>query len=105
MKAFISYNRPLFSRRKILDFAQQLGIHPGILVGQLQYRGEILYSHSRDLLVPVRDAYRCVGTDRRLEEIEKECVMYAKHTHRFVDFWLCFYRVVQECRPGPTDLR
>ena len=55
LEAFISLNRPLFARRKILNFAHDLGVHPGILVGQLQYRGEILYSHSRDLLVGVRD--------------------------------------------------
>jgi HTH-type transcriptional regulator/antitoxin HigA len=55
LEVFISFNRPLFSRRKIVDFARSLDVHPGILVGQLQYRGEILYSHSRDLLVSVRD--------------------------------------------------
>jgi HTH-type transcriptional regulator/antitoxin HigA len=55
LKAFIAMNRPLYSRRKILIFADQVGVHPGIVVGQLQYRGEILYSHSRDLLVSVRD--------------------------------------------------
>ena len=30
-------------------------VHPDTLVGQLQYRGEILYPHSRDLLITVRD--------------------------------------------------
>ncbi len=55
LAAFISLNRPLFSRRKIIEFARVLRVHPGILVGQLQYCGEILYSHSRDLLVSVRD--------------------------------------------------
>ncbi|MFT5093639.1 MAG: hypothetical protein ACI93T_002468, partial [Porticoccaceae bacterium] len=28
---------------------------PGIIVGQLQYRKAISYSHSREMLVPVRD--------------------------------------------------
>lgn len=54
LQAFIRQNRPMYSRRKIIEFARILGVHPGILVGQLQYRGEILYSHSRDLLVSVR---------------------------------------------------
>jgi HTH-type transcriptional regulator/antitoxin HigA len=55
LAAFIARNRPLYSRRRITDFAEDVGVHPGIVVGQLQYRGEILYSHSRDLLVSVRD--------------------------------------------------
>ena len=38
-----------------VNFAQQMSLHPGIVVGQLQHLGEIQYSHSRDLLVKVRD--------------------------------------------------
>jgi HTH-type transcriptional regulator/antitoxin HigA len=55
LERYIARNRPLYSRRNIAEFAAEVGVHPGILVGQLQYRGEILYSHSRDLLVSVRD--------------------------------------------------
>ncbi len=55
LDAFIARTRPFYSRAKILAFADRLDIHAGILVGQLQYRGEILFSHSRDLLVKVRD--------------------------------------------------
>jgi HTH-type transcriptional regulator/antitoxin HigA len=29
-------------------------VHPGIVVGQLQFRGEITYAHSRDMLAGVR---------------------------------------------------
>jgi HTH-type transcriptional regulator/antitoxin HigA len=29
-------------------------VHPGIVVGQLQHRGKIHYSQSRDLLVSVK---------------------------------------------------
>ena len=54
LERFIARNRPMYSRRRIIELADELGVHPGILVGQLQYRGEILYSHSRDLLVSVR---------------------------------------------------
>jgi HTH-type transcriptional regulator/antitoxin HigA len=52
---FIDGTRPLFSRLKVQSFARRVGVHPGIVIGQLQYRGEILYSHSRDLLVKVRE--------------------------------------------------
>ncbi len=52
---FIARSRPHYSRAKILAFAQRFNVHPGIVVGQLQHRHEILYSHSRDLLVKVRN--------------------------------------------------
>jgi HTH-type transcriptional regulator / antitoxin HigA len=55
LATFIASTRPAFSRLKIQEFARRHGIHPGLVIGQLQYRGEILYSHSRDLLVKVRD--------------------------------------------------
>lgn len=42
--------RPLYSKAKIIQFASRLGVHPGIVVGQLQHAGEISYAHSRDLL-------------------------------------------------------
>ena len=52
---FIARYKPLYSKFKIRNFATRLRVHPGIVVGQLQYRGEIPYSHNRDLLVRVRD--------------------------------------------------
>jgi len=54
LETFIHGVRPAYSRTKILTFASQMGVHAGIVVGQLQHRGEIQYSHSRDLLVKVR---------------------------------------------------
>ena len=54
IESFIARVRPMFSSVKILGFAAALGIHPGIAVGQLQYRGEISYAHSRKLLVRIR---------------------------------------------------
>jgi HTH-type transcriptional regulator / antitoxin HigA len=51
---FIARIRPLYSKVRIQGFAMRLGVHPAIVVGQLQKRREILYSHSRDLLVKVR---------------------------------------------------
>ncbi len=47
LERFIRENRPMYSRRNILALARRINVHPGIVVGQLQYRGEILYSHSR----------------------------------------------------------
>jgi HTH-type transcriptional regulator / antitoxin HigA len=55
LESFIRTTRPFYSRAKIVAFARTVRVHPGIVVGQLQYRGEIQYSHSRDLLVKVRD--------------------------------------------------
>jgi HTH-type transcriptional regulator/antitoxin HigA len=52
--SFILRARPLYAKEAIADFAQTNGIHPGIVVGQLQQRGEIPYSHGREMLVPVR---------------------------------------------------
>lgn len=52
---FIATVRPLYSTSRIQGFANRLGLHPGILVGRLQYRGEVSYAHSRGKLVKVRD--------------------------------------------------
>lgn len=52
---FIARTSPLYSTAKIMNFANRIDVHPGIVVGQLQYRDEIAYAHSRTLLVPVRN--------------------------------------------------
>ena len=52
--SFIARVRPLFSKKRIVQFANRIGVHPGIVVGQLQHRGEIGYSHSREMLEKVR---------------------------------------------------
>jgi HTH-type transcriptional regulator / antitoxin HigA len=54
LESFIRRVKPLFSALRIEAFAKRLNTHPGLVVGQLQYRGEIPYSHSRRLLVKVR---------------------------------------------------
>jgi HTH-type transcriptional regulator / antitoxin HigA len=51
---FINRVRPLYSRQKIAGFASRMGVHPAIVIGQLQHRGEIGYWHSRPLLAKVR---------------------------------------------------
>lgn len=38
MDAFIARKDPLYSERDLLGFARSLGVHPGLIVGQLQYR-------------------------------------------------------------------
>ena len=55
LQAFIERHRPRFSKQAIQGFAEKVGIHPGVVVGQLQYRKAISYSHSREMLSPVRD--------------------------------------------------
>jgi HTH-type transcriptional regulator/antitoxin HigA len=52
---FIARVKPLYSKFKIMNFADRVKVHPGIVLGQLQYRKEIPYSHNRDLLVRIRE--------------------------------------------------
>jgi HTH-type transcriptional regulator / antitoxin HigA len=54
-ESFIARTRPNYSRLRILQFAGRIGVHAGIVVGQLQRRGEIHYSQHRDLLARIRD--------------------------------------------------
>ena len=66
---FIKRVRPYYSKKKIAAFAETIGVHPGIVVGQLQHRREIPFAHSRDMLEKVRDvicdATITDGWDRR----------------------------------------
>jgi HTH-type transcriptional regulator/antitoxin HigA len=55
LQSFIARTRPLYYKEKIRGFAAVNGIHPGIVVGQLQHRGEISYAHNREMLAKVRD--------------------------------------------------
>jgi HTH-type transcriptional regulator / antitoxin HigA len=55
MNNFIARVRPLYSKQKIKNFAARIGVHPAIVLGQLQYRKEVDWSHSREMLVRVRD--------------------------------------------------
>jgi len=54
---FIARVSPLYSKARIVGFADRIYVHPGIVVGQLQHssRNEIRYSQHRDMLVKVRD--------------------------------------------------
>ena len=51
---FVVRVHPLYSAFRVQAFAKSLHIHAGIVVGQLQHRGEISYATFRKLLTPVR---------------------------------------------------
>jgi len=55
LETFINKSRPYFYHDKIVDFATKLGVHPGIIVGQLQKREEIGYNTHRASMVKVRE--------------------------------------------------
>jgi len=55
LENFIARVGPLYSQQKIRGFAERLRVHPGIVVGQLQFHSEIDYSQHRRMLTPVRD--------------------------------------------------
>lgn len=56
IKNFVARVRPLYSKEKILGFAGRIGVHPGIVVGRLQFMKEIGYTHSREMLAKTRAA-------------------------------------------------
>jgi HTH-type transcriptional regulator/antitoxin HigA len=58
MSGFIARVKPLYSKQTIKGFAARLGIHPGIVVGQLAFMGQIGFWHSREMLEKVRDIIR-----------------------------------------------
>lgn len=43
LKSFIIRVGPMYSKDKITRLANRIEMHPGIIVGQLQHRGEIGY--------------------------------------------------------------
>jgi HTH-type transcriptional regulator/antitoxin HigA len=54
LDSFIRRLGPLYSKERIIQFAHRVKIHPGIIVGQLQHRGELSYGSHRDMLVKLR---------------------------------------------------
>ena len=54
LDGFIARVRPLFSKTRIQAFAAKLNVHPGLVVGQLQHRKMIPFSHSREMLARIR---------------------------------------------------
>jgi len=55
LQSFIVRVNPIFSHAQIVGFAKRLRVHPGIVVGQLQNRKIIHWSHHRKTLESVRD--------------------------------------------------
>ena len=51
---WIARTAPLYSKLKITAFARKNHVHPAIVLGQLQHRHEVDWSHSREMLVRVR---------------------------------------------------
>lgn len=60
LQSFIARVGPLYSKERIIQFAHRVKMHPGIIVGQLQHRGEIKYSANREMLVKIRE--RAIST-------------------------------------------
>lgn len=53
-KAFVHAARPYFSRQSIVNFAQEIGRHPGIVLGRLHHEKVVHFSHLRPMLEKVR---------------------------------------------------
>jgi len=54
LDSFVRRVAPYFDKERIIQFAHVIKVHPGIIVGQLQHRGQIGFHANRDLLVKVR---------------------------------------------------
>lgn len=57
LEGFIARLNPLFTKPEIIGFSRRMEVHPGIVVGQLQWRGLIHYSVYRETLEKVRDIF------------------------------------------------
>ena len=54
LDSFVGRTSPLYASARIVQFAHRVKMHPGIVVGQLQHRGELRYSSHRSFLVKIR---------------------------------------------------
>ena len=54
LELFIKQAKPFYSQQAIAGFASAAGVHPGVVVGQLQHLGVIPFSHGRKMLVNVK---------------------------------------------------
>jgi len=61
MEDFIQRVRPLYSAVRVQGFAKRMKVHAGLVVGQLQHRGEISYANLRRMLTPVRRFVEAAG--------------------------------------------
>jgi HTH-type transcriptional regulator/antitoxin HigA len=53
-RTWIAHTPRVSTRGSIVAFADKVGVHPGLVVGQLQHSGEMPYSFHRDFLEKVR---------------------------------------------------
>ena len=53
--SFIKRISPLYTKKKLIQFANRLGIHPSIVVGQLQYKGELDWTQGTQLQSKFRE--------------------------------------------------
>jgi HTH-type transcriptional regulator/antitoxin HigA len=54
LQRFLARTKPFISRKEVLSFAAELGIHPAIVVGRLQHDGEVPWTHYRNMLERIR---------------------------------------------------
>ncbi len=54
LESFMRRVGPLYSKDKLVRFSHRIKMHPGIVVGQLQNRGEMGYSANREMLAKIR---------------------------------------------------
>ncbi len=54
LRDFVQRHDCMFSRHNIIGFSRSIGVHAGIVVGQLHHRSIIPYSHFRAMSVKVR---------------------------------------------------
>jgi HTH-type transcriptional regulator/antitoxin HigA len=55
LDSFIMRVRPLYSEQRILLFSKRINVHPGLVVGQLQFRDEVPYTHFHKHLPKIRE--------------------------------------------------
>ena len=53
-RSFIAAAKPYFARQSIVKFSQEIGRHPGIVLGRLHHEEVVRYSHLRPMLEKVR---------------------------------------------------
>jgi HTH-type transcriptional regulator / antitoxin HigA len=54
--SFVRRVGPLYSGTRIIQFAHRMKVHPSIIVGQLQRRREIKYTHHQQLFAKIRNS-------------------------------------------------
>lgn len=55
IQSFIKRISPIYSKKQIIQFANRVGVHPSIVVGQLQFRGELDWTQGSQLQSKYRE--------------------------------------------------